>query len=296
MAMERQQAFGWLIALDLFLGGAGGGLFLVSFLLDLFGKYEPIARIGAICGPILVLIGTLLLIVDLGTKTNLHRLVLNLSSWVSRGTWILIVFIILGLGYSLPMFEPFNWLPWNNAAPLGKLIGVIAAIFSIGVALYAGFLLGAIKSIPFWNTSVLPILFLVSSICMGIAILLFIATLSPLSLGEEMVSFLNTLSIAEIALVLFQLLLLWAYVEIALRGNVASIKSASELKGRSFIVGVITIGLLIPLGLLFWGITVSEIPLLSVLIWIATILILAGGLFLRREILRAGIHLPRFVI
>lgn len=296
MAMERQQVFGWFVALDLFLGGAGGGLFLVSFLLDLMGKYEPIARTGSISGVILVFIGTLFLIGDLGTKSKLYRLVLNPSSWVSKGTWILTVFIILGLAYSLPTFQPFNWLPWNKASILGEVIGMIAAIFSAGVALYTGFLLGAIKSIPFWNTSVLPVLFLVSSISMGIAILLFITPLFVESPGGETQPFLNTLSIAEIILVLFQLLLLWAYIEIALHGNIASIKSVSELKGPSFITGVVIIGLIIPLGLLFWGITVREIHLLSILVWIAVVLILAGGLFLRREILRVGVHLPRFVI
>src|SRR3972149_946976 len=118
MAAEKQTTFGWPVAVDIFLGGAAAGVFLGSYVLDIVNRFEPIARVGAVVGPLLVLVGAFLLLMDLGTKTNFYRLFSNLSSWMSRGTCILTVFIICGLGYSLPSVRLFAWLPWGSSGAL----------------------------------------------------------------------------------------------------------------------------------------------------------------------------------
>ena len=73
MASERQTSWGWPIATAVFLGGAGGGAFLISFVMDVAGKLESLARIGAVAGPILVILCALFLLVDLGGKINFYR-------------------------------------------------------------------------------------------------------------------------------------------------------------------------------------------------------------------------------
>ena len=92
VTQERQITFGWLIAIDTFLGGVGGGIFLISFILGLLGMYEPITRIGVLLGPLLALIGTFFLLADVGSRTRVYRLLANPSSWMSRGTLILAIF------------------------------------------------------------------------------------------------------------------------------------------------------------------------------------------------------------
>ncbi len=294
--MERQTTFGWLVAADIFVVGAGGGVFLVSFVLDLLNKYEPIARTGAILGPILVLIGTFFLLGDLGAKARFYRLFRNPLSWMSRGTWILTIFIVSGLGYSLPSLGLFAWLPWSKATALGQAIGIVAGIFSVLAIVYGGFLFGVIKRIPLWNTPVSPVLFLFSGLYTGIAILLLIAPLFTVSLGGEMVAALHSLGIAEIALILVQLLVLGAYLEIARHGSSSAAESVRLLKMPLFIVGVIIIGLIVPLGLLFYAAMVTELSILSTLAMVAAVLLLAGGMLLRYSILRVGIRLPLYSI
>lgn len=159
MNIEKQNTFGGLIAIDLFLGGAGAGIFSITFIMDLLNKFQHIARIGAITGPILVLMGTLILFVDLGNKSGLYRLLSNPSSWVARGTYFITVFVIFGFIYSLLSLGVFGWIPLDKTALLGKVVGGIAAIFSIMTMLYTGMLFSTMKRIPLWNTPVLPLLF-----------------------------------------------------------------------------------------------------------------------------------------
>ncbi|MFC1918304.1 NrfD/PsrC family molybdoenzyme membrane anchor subunit, partial [Chloroflexota bacterium] len=120
ISQQKQKAFGWLVSFDLFFAAAGAGLFLVSFILNIMNRYEAVARTGALLGPIIVLIGAILLFAELGNKGKVAKLFfsVNLSSWMSRGTWILTIFIALGLAYALPAFQAFRWLPWGNSGAI----------------------------------------------------------------------------------------------------------------------------------------------------------------------------------
>ncbi len=293
MSQKRQTTFGWLVSADIFLSAVGGGTFLISFILDLLNKYEPVARIGAILGPMLVLIGASFLVAEIGSKTRLYRLFFNfnLSSWMSRGTWILTVFIIFGLAYSLPAFKAFDWLPWSKAATLMWGIGIVAALLSVLVASYAGFLFGVVKGIPFWNTPILPLLFFLSGLYTGIAVILVIALFYKTTLG---VAGFHQLGAAGIVLILMHLLALGSYLEIARHSSVSSAQSVHLLKTPLFIGGMIIVGLLVPVSLLFYSLVVSDMLILSILAGVSSMLLLTGGLFQRYCIIRAGVYLPLY--
>lgn len=292
LSLEKQTAFGWLVSVDSFLAGTGAGVFLGSFMLDMFDKYEPVSRVGAVLGPVMVLGGSLLLIADLGTKAKVYRLFSNSSSWMSRGTWIMVIFIIFGLGYSLPSLNLFAWLPWSKTALLGNIIGVVAAVAAVLMLIYTGLVLAVIKRIPFWSTPSLPLLFLFSGLSTGIACLLLIAPFFQTSIGQEIVTLLRTLVIAEVILILVQLVVLATYLEIAKSGEVSVVESVRSLKTPLFISGVIALGLVVPLGLLFGIAVASDISVLSGLAWATGTLLLIGGILLRYSIIRAGVYLP----
>jgi len=281
MAVERQDTFGWAAAADLFLGGVGAGLFLISFIMELLDKYEPLARIGTISGPILVLVATFILFADLGVKTKFYRLFRNPLSWMSRGTWVITIFILFGLAYSLPAFWQLDW----KGTALGNAIGIVAAIFAILTSLYTGFLFAAVKRISFWNTAALPLLFFASSLYGGMAILLLIA---PFFTASPDGTF-SVLVIAEIILILIQLFVLGIFLEIAKLGSTPTAESARMLRGPAFVIGVIVAGLIVPLGLLSYYAAASNTLALPML---AGILLLVSNFFLRYYILRAGVRVP----
>ena len=56
----RQTSWGWVTAAHIFIAALGGGIFLFCYILGLLGMYEPITKIGALLGPVLVLIDTFL--------------------------------------------------------------------------------------------------------------------------------------------------------------------------------------------------------------------------------------------
>lgn len=289
---ERQQSWGWTAAIYLFFAGVGGGVFLFSFILDFIGKYEPVARIGALSGPVLVGVGSLFLLFDLGSVTRAYRLFSSasglLTSWMGRGAWILAAFMISGLAYSLPSFSLFGWLPWTRTSALGQGMGFFAALLSMGVAVYPGFLLGVLRSIPFWNASALPPLFFLSGLDTGIAVLALLALFFPASFDSE--GF-HLLGAGDTVLLFLMLIILGAYIDIVRQGDEAAAASFRLLRTPLFIGGAIILGLLLPLGLLLYSFFVNDALTLRILAGTTSALLLAGGFCLRYSVIRGGVRI-----
>lgn len=285
MTLERQNSFGGPIAIDLFLGGAGAGVFFISFIMDLVNRFQNLAKIGVITGLILVLMGTLILFLDLGNKGRLYMLFINPSSWVARGTYFITGFVVFGVAYAVISWGFFGWVLLNKTTLLGKVVGGIAAIFSFMTMLYTGMLFSTMKRIPLWNTPVLPLLFFFASLYTAMAFLLLIGTLFvPIPIED-----LRSLVTAEIVFVLVQLLVLGIFLWAGNYTDMTTVESLRLLKEPLFNVGVIILGLLIPLGLLFYGRFADNGIIVTIL---ATLLLLQGGLFLRYCIIKAGVRLP----
>ncbi len=289
MALERQTSWGKLTAAALFLEGVCGGTFLVAFLLDLLKIYEPVVRIGLLVGPGLGIIAGIILFSKLGIRGNGWRVVLNLSSWMARGALSLGLVIVFGLGYAIPSL----WLPWNETVG-GIIVGVIAAIGSLILMLYGGLVLGAAKPIPTWNSSTLPLLSLFTSLLGGMGILFL---LSPVLGTVQIVNFLHVLGRAGIILIILELLALWGYIEVGLRGSISSANSLGlTLKMPSFLAGALIVGLGLPLALLIWGIFIADGALVIILPIIVGLLLAIGGLYLRYTVLKAGMYIALYPV
>jgi formate-dependent nitrite reductase membrane component NrfD len=289
---EGQKEWGWLIVLYVFLAGLGGGAFLFSFVLIYLDKYIAVARIGALVGPLVVLVGSGMLLFDLGSAMRAYRLFTTpatlLSSWMIRGAWLLTAFIVLGLAYALPSFSAFSWLPWNQAAGFGLSLGVAAALLALVVAVYPGLLLGVIKSIPLWNTSALPPLFFLSGMDTGLATLVLMSLLFPSVVEADG---LHLLGAIDAGLIVLLLIALGAYIEIVRQTGVTAAASIHLLATPVFIGGVIISGLLLPLAIFICGIYVSDAPSIRLLDGVASVLILCGGLLLRLSVIKSGVRI-----
>ncbi|MFH1652376.1 MAG: NrfD/PsrC family molybdoenzyme membrane anchor subunit [Chloroflexota bacterium] len=287
---ERQSSWGILIALYVFCAGVGGGVFLFSLVMDLLGVYSPVARWGAIAGPILVITGALLLLFDLGSAGRAYRLFTSpstlMSSWMARGAWILLAFIVFGLAYALPAFRPFAWLPWAQSAALRDVFGIVAGILSLLVIVYPGFLFGVLKSVPFWNNGILPLLFFFSGLETGIALLVLIG----LSSGSFQTADLHLLATGDIIFIALLLVILGVYLETARHSSMAARSSLRLLKAAVFVFGVVIFGLLLPLALLSASYFLSDHSVIRFLAMTASILLLLGAFSLRYSVIRAGVQ------
>ncbi len=289
---EKQAAFGGVIAWAIFLGGAGGGTFLISYLLKFLYGFEFVSKIGMFLGPLIAIACTSCFMVDLENRAKMPKLFSSLSrltsSWLLRGAWVLLIFIIFALAYSLPYFEAFSWLPWGKASALSEIFGIIAAVFSVTVLMYTGFLLGVVKSVPFWNTPLLPILFITSGLGSGLAVTLLVAAIGKPAAHQELVTTVHTVGLWQVAFILVQLVLLWAYLGVAIHQDVESAQSVRLIRGP--IIGIIIGGLLVPIALSIYSLLITDISAVITYDTFAALLELSGAFFLRYSILNAGLH------
>ena len=280
---QAQTHWGWLIVLYIFLGGAGAGTFLTSFIMLSLDEWNNVARIGLFIGPMLVSIGALLLLLDLGSPFRAFRLFINpstwMSSWLVRGSYILTLFIILGLSFAL--------LQWTHAS--GRGLGTVAAILAIFVLVEPGLLLAVNNSIPLWNTSALPALFSFSGLNAGLAILTLLSAVLPSTIGVKELYLLNNISSAVLLLLL---VVLTSFVEIVRQTSQTAALSVRMMLSPLFVWGGILAGMLLPFALLLFSATVSDGVILRAFGAIASILILIGGLLLRLGIVKCGLRLP----
>lgn len=280
--LETQQLWGWRAAVYLFLAGTGSGSTLVAVVYAfLFNSYSTVTAIGLMVGPPLGILGSFFLFLDLG-RPLLSYLAPRRpgNSWISRGFLILAAFILLGLIHLALWIWP--WQVVESGSSTWWFFGALNGVLAFLTAIYTGLLLGA-SPIPFWNTPILPVLFLVSSVSTGIAAIVFVAVhILGLNIPPDEALFLiqtdGVIIVLEIILIAFYLY--GMKLVSAARGSVTTV-----VRGRlagSFWIGLVGVGLVVPLVSEWTG----DWTLLP------TVCTLAGGYFLRSIVVSAGIKVP----
>ena len=300
--LRPQKEWKEMIAIYLYLAGMGAGSFIIGTLIhwlgvklnppfipsvDLFGYTLNLSKVPIFWGPIMVAISAPCLILDLGIKWRFMYACLNpRTSWVARGFIILSIFIVFGLILLAKSILPFEWL--HTGSVLWWILEIITFAFAFGTAFYTGILLKATKSISLWNTYLLPLLFLVSALSTG-SMAIILSTLGT-GLFSHNSGPLKVLMHGEQMLVVIEGILLYLFLSRRYKAAEQGKDSVrlllfGEMK-LIFWVGIVFLGLIFPILLeniasLFHG--------NMVLIFIAGILLLCGGFFLRLGILHAGI-------
>ncbi|HYA89905.1 MAG TPA: NrfD/PsrC family molybdoenzyme membrane anchor subunit [Thermodesulfobacteriota bacterium] len=300
--LKPQEEWKEIIAIYLYLAGMGAGSFIIGTLIgwlnvklgspffssiDLFGHTLNLSSVPILWGPVMVAIGAPFLILDLGIKWRFIYACLNPgTSWVARGFIILSIFIVLGLALLAKSILPFEWL--HPGSVLWRIPEIIAFIFAFGTALYTGILLKATKSVPLWNTSLLPLLFLVSGLSTG-SMAIILSTLGTGLFSHNALP-LKVLMGGEQVLVVIEAIILYLFLSrrywAAEQGkDSVHLLVFGEMK-MIFWGGVVFLGFIFPVIL---ENIASFFPGNVVLIFVTGTLLLGGGFFLRLGILRAGI-------
>lgn len=178
--MGEELTWGLPVITYLYLAGVGAGMVTVSSSVLLRGggggfggDHFTLARYGALLGPVPVMLGTVLIVFELGRPDralNLFKLI-NLSP-MSIGSWLLTLFMLTSVFYALtfaPSFLPQLKRLSDRLSPVRATLAWINVPMGIGVAVYTGIMLGAMPARPLWNSPILALLFLVSAISTGVA-------------------------------------------------------------------------------------------------------------------------------
>ncbi len=266
-------AYDWKVVAYFFLGGLSAGAYLFSVAANFWKKdLRPLATAPAILAPVALAIGMLLLLADLGQPARAWRLMLtfNPTSLVSWGTWFLNIFMLVSLIYAVTLFKA--------GVEKAKFIGYIGVPFALLVAAYTGMLLNQAPDKPLWNTALLPVLFVNGGLISGMAV----ALLASGNRGEELLAkvgrYLAWLVLAELVLVLFEVVVMFSH-----GGDDAMVAAALFTSGFALLfIGLeIVLGAAIPIFLLLR----SKAPAARA---IASVLILIGVFAMRYVVVIGG--------
>ncbi len=302
--------WGWLVAIYLFLGGMGAGSFIVASLVELSGerykhKYCPTTMVGAgVSGP-LILLGTVLLIFDLGAGLREPWRILNMftnfQSVMTWGIWVLSLFLPIAFLYGfLEIMHVYpgilagarKWLhflpetlPYRN---IKRVVCTAGIVLALGTALYTGVLLSVVRAVPLWASAILPALFLVSAISTGMGLCIDLA--ATLAVPDVQRRFKN-LPLVHMVLIGLEMGLLALLLVTALNAGGEAAESAKLILTGSgsvaFWVIVIGFGMLYPLMVHVYAFARHSHGYVSGIL--SGVGIVVAGLFVRYIIVAAAI-------
>ncbi len=286
-------AWTWEIPLYLFLGGLTAGILFFSAYLFLKGgqdKYKAAVKIAPLFVPPMLSIGLLALLLDLTHKLYFWRLytTIRLESPMSWGAWTLMLIfpisVIWAAFFIKDIFPNWDWklkiidTVLNKMKSWAKYFAWSLIILAIVLGMYTGILLSAFNARPFWNTSILGPLFLVSGFSTGTAFILLI------SRNKEERTFFSKMDMMLISIEIFLIIHLFMGF---LASTEVHIQAAEMFLGGPytavFWVFVFILGLMVPLIVEFMELRGLHIP-----VQIPAALVLLGGLILRFIVLDAG--------
>lgn len=290
---EMQTVWTWLPAIYLFLAGLSAGTFLAIAVLRFWkpGKFQQTGTIGAWAAVVLLAVGLLCLVAE--TEKPLQAMILftsfvNFGSWMTIGAWLLLVTFIVWLAYAVVTTPKLAGEKVGEGAK--KVLAVVGAVLAVCVALYAAVLLLSAPAMALWNTMLLPVLFLVSAIDTGLALIVIVLAVGPDKAdAHELMPWIEK---GVCVMVVLELIVLAAFVMMAgSSANVAAAFSATQLTSGALAVPfwllVVVVGLAAPLIVALTSVFSKKTmkPTMSIA---SAVCALVGGFTLRYVILAAG--------
>jgi formate-dependent nitrite reductase membrane component NrfD len=265
---------GILLWIAFYAGGLGGGLYLVSLLLNsLWGMFISWIIIAVIKGSTHMMF--------LGKPLRFWRIVFRPgSSWISRGIIFVLSFALLAavqmvLTYLMP------------GSVLEIVFKVLAGLAALAVAGYTGFVLNNIKAVPFWNSKLLPILFISYGFMGGFGLAVLIGLLGGdvnLAMAETGTRWLLFINIVLLGIYL------WTAAKRETTGKQSVLEQMHGGMAPIFWAGIVVCGIVIPLTVALINLLAGELAM--PILMAGALCELIGGLSLRYCILKAGAYKP----
>jgi len=209
------------------------------------------------------------------------------TSWFTRGITFSvlfggIVFIQLVVTYlAINVFPGTAWGAWDI------LLRVLGGIFAFLVGIYSGFIMSYCRSVPFWNTAMLPLILLFAGVADGFALMLAIGMadarvdIMAVEFGSRILLTVNIILIA---------VYLWNATYTSKTSKYSVLLLLRGSLAQPFWAGVIACGIIIPLAISGYSYFAGEASALLLIIAIALHTI--GAVALKYVLLKAGIHNP----
>ena len=285
--IEKQGILVWLSEV---FSALGTGLYLVAIFVD--------SWYGALAGYLIVMLLKLPLhLLYLGKPLRFWRTMPPFSgawrtSWIARGVVFTVFFSIFGLAqlitsYILGPGDMVAGQAQNIVFVADIVLKIIAGIFVVLTGIYCGFMMSYCKSVPFWNTGILPIVILNAGIADGLALVMGILMINGV------MDFHNLEYASRIVLGINAVLLGTYLMNASYQSQTAELSVKELLVGRVALVfwlGIVLFGIVVPLAISFISMFTGEAT--TILLVAGIIGRTAGAFALKYCILKVGIYKP----
>lgn len=286
----HQEAFGMNIAIYFYLTGLSAGSFILSTLAYGFGmeQYKPLGRVGVILATVLLIIAPFFLLIHISIPYRAWHLFvyLNFESPITWGSFLLILYPINCIIYGYFMFK--------ENMKLTRIFGLIGIPLAISVHGYTGFILAFGKARALWNTALMPILFLVSAIVSGIALMILVCVVKDRFFSREKkvnIPLLENLGKLLAWMIVFDLFLVGSDLLVLLISHSDAQEAAHLILAGNFsplfLIVENLMGKIVPFILLI----VPKFRNLATLV-IASLLVVVGIFFMRYIVVVGGEFIP----
>jgi formate-dependent nitrite reductase membrane component NrfD len=289
----------WEVPVYLFLGGLTAGIMFFAAIMVLTNRQREVPFMTeklVLWTVILLSIGMGALFLDLSHRWYVYRFytAFRPTSPMSWGSWILIIIYPVCILQILSTFrqgypklarrlERFGVgvLALDLSERFRRPVAWVSVPFALGLGIYTGVLLNTLVARPFWNTGILPILFLVSALSTASAL----AILGTSDKGER-----HLFTRIDFGLIAVEILLVFLLVIDLSAGSEVQLASVDLILGGRYTVAFwilfFSVGLLIPFLLEARELLGKS----AAAFYMAPLFVLIGGYLLRQVVMNIGLH------
>jgi formate-dependent nitrite reductase membrane component NrfD len=205
------------------------------------------------------------------------------TSWLARG-------ILFNIFFGTFVFVQLALrTPWYDIAPVAYWIfAALSCVSALLVGLYGGFMMNYCKSVPFWNSAILPLVFILAGIADGFGLIMAVG------LAGSNINMASVEMWTRITLIVNAFIIIIYLISANYTSAISKLSVTELVKGRmaaAFWGGLVVLGILVPLVIsissLFAGTESSSMMLI-----IAIVCHTIGAFFLKYCLLKVGIHRP----
>jgi formate-dependent nitrite reductase membrane component NrfD len=213
------------------------------------------------------------------------------TSWFARG----VIFTTFFVGFGALQLVMGALLHWNVVAGgaanavdvVNWVFMVLSGIFIVLTAVYCGFAMSFCKSVPFWNTGLLPIVFLIMGVADGLALVIGVGLVTG-GINTASVE-----SISRITLIINAVLILTYLINANYQSTTGELSVKELIVGKVAVIfwgGIVLLGIAVPLVISIVTLFIGEasLPLMVFAIVCHTI----GAFSLKYGVLKVGIYRP----
>ena len=218
------------------------------------------------------------------------------TSWFARGIAFTMIFLGFGVvqlvlqglvGYKVVDFS-------SGVMNANYVFMVLAGVFGVMTAVYCGFAMSYCKSVPFWNTGLLPIVFLFMGVADGLALMMAVGMVA-IGNNEIQSSLIGTAeSATRIMLILNSLLIVAYLVNANYQSETAELSVKQLVRGHVawvFWLGIVILGITVPFVISVASYFTGKEAATGLLVF-AIICHTIGAFSLKYGVLKVGIYRP----